>query len=95
MPDEYTGSFAPGDRVVVTEDREDGSWVGAEGTVIKTYFQKGGTFAPDRSVEIVIPDDEDTAHLADTAEGRATLAAKYDDGEAYCLSSDEFEFEAL
>lgn len=95
MSDElpYTGDFSVGDRVVVVADNEDGSWEGAEGTVIRTYRQAGGVFAPERNVEIVVPDDEDPEGLAETEEGRAKLVAAHEEGDGYFLDSDDFEFE--
>jgi hypothetical protein len=59
----YTGIFSPGDRVTVVADNLDGSWEGASGTVVATRFQKGGTFAPSRNVELVLLDDEDTGEF--------------------------------
>src|ERR1043166_486247 len=98
MSDEqsYTGIFKVGDRVVVAVDNNDGSWEGEEGTVIKTYWQKGGLFGGPRNVEIVVPDIDDEDDLAETEEGRAELLRLYEDGDCQTLSSDQgFEFEAL
>lgn len=90
----YTGIFSPGDHVIVTEDPRDGSWEGEECIVILTYRQKGGVFAPERNVEIVVPFGE-IEDAAETDEGLAALARQYHDGDLYALSSDEFGFEAV
>ena len=92
---EYTGRFAVGDRVVCTGDRLDGSWEGAEGTVIRVYHQKGGMMAPDRNVELVLFDDENDGKFdVQTKEGLAALGAQYEEsGDPWLASSDEYEFE--
>lgn len=97
MTDEltYEGEFKVGDRVVIIDDREDGSWMDEEGTVIKVYRQKGGVFGPTRDVEVVKPDVEDPDDLASTEEGRAKLLAEYDEGDGYFLDSDTYTFEAI
>lgn len=92
---EYSGEFSPGDRVVVTEDTIDGSYEGEEGTVVKTYFQKGGTFAPSRNVVLALPDCDRWNYDADvdTVEGREALAALAEDENIFLMSSDDFTFE--
>lgn len=90
----YTGEYSVGDRVTVTVDNEDGSWVGENGTVIHTYRQKGGVFAPERNVTVVVPDIEDIDGLAESKEGLVALRKKHEDDDGYFLTSDEFEFEA-
>lgn len=93
---EYTGGFSPGDRVTVVEDSLDGSWEGASGTVVKVYRQAGGVFAPERNVELVMLDDEDTGEFnVETEDGRAALVAKYEEtGDPWLADSDDYEFEA-
>lgn len=89
----YSGPFSVGQRVVVVEDNEDGSWVGEAGTVIRTYRHKGGVFAPERNVTVVVPDIEDEGDLAETEEGRAQLLQMHEDGDGFFLDSDTFGFE--
>jgi len=91
----YTGTYAPGDRVVCTSDDLDGSYEGEEGTVIKVYRQAGGIFAPERNVEIVVWDCDDSDDHASTEAGRELLAKAYEAGDVYASSSDEFSFDAL
>lgn len=93
---QYTGGYEPGDRVVVVSDSLDGSWEGAEGTVVKTYRQKGGIFAPERNVELVMLDDEDSGEWGDlsTPEAREKLCASYEENdEPWLADSDDYEFE--
>lgn len=91
----YTGSFSVGDRVEVTAADEDESWIGEQGTVIKTYRQNGGIFAPERNVEVVVADTEDEDHLAETDSGRDKLLEDYEEGTGYFLTSDEYAFEPI
>lgn len=90
----YTGSYKPGDRIVCTNDNIDGSYAGEEGTVLRTYRQGGGTFAPERNVEVVIFDIDDENDLAGTEDGRKQLLAALEDGDIFAPDSDDFEFEA-